>query len=323
MMLAELVAHATNKGLFLNINDYIAFCSRYLEFAEIGLQARIVSQNESHYQFFQYRQDGSFNITRPLNALLMYDAETFMDAAGQFTLLLEKLKNGEQPSDELRQTVIRTIYTIQQSIGAALDALPAGMSNQARKVNGDLFERFIRLLIVSLDVDCVSGTMQVPVKDSDGTELFKSSYQHDLLISKDTELKVIGSVKTSSKDRIDKVFMDKFLYNRLTDTALPHIAIFLNDVQRKKTKRENEYGINATFLPGHFKAYTIKLNPLDGVYYCDICPNMIEDALLAQHIKTIDHFFYADLWELLNRQGQKLEEVVIDKKENGVEEGED
>ena len=323
MMLAELVAHATNKGLFLNINDYIAFCSRYLEFAEIGLQARIVSQNESHYQFFQYRQDGSFNITRPLNALLMYDAETFMDAAGQFTLLLEQLKNGEQPSDELRQTVIRTIYTIQQSIGAALDALPAGMSNQARKVNGDLFERFIRLLIVSLDVDCVSGTMQVPVKDSDGTELFKSSYQHDLLISKDTELKVIGSVKTSSKDRIDKVFMDKFLYNRLTDTALPHIAIFLNDVQRKKTKRENEYGINATFLPGHFKAYTIKLNPLDGVYYCDICPNMIEDALLAQHIKTIDHFFYADLWELLNRQGQKLEEVVIDKKENGVEEGKD
>ena len=321
MMLAELVAHATNKGLFLNINDYIAFCSRYLEFAEIGLQARIVSQNESHYQFFQYRQDGSFNITRPLNALLMYDAETFMDAAGQFTLLLEQLKNGEQPSDELRQTVIRTIYTIQQSIGAALDALPAGMSNQARKVNGDLFERFIRLLIVSLDVDCVSGTMQVPVKDSDGTELFKSSYQHDLLISKDTELKVIGSVKTSSKDRIDKVFMDKFLYNRLTDTALPHIAIFLNDVQRKKTKRENEYGINATFLPGHFKAYTIKLNPLDGVYYCDIRPNMIEDALLAQHIKTIDHFFYSDLWELLNRQGQKLEEVVIDKKENGADEG--
>ncbi len=48
---------------------------------------------------------------------------------------------------------------------------------------------------------------------------------------------------------------------------------------------------------------------------------MIEDALLLQHIKTIDHFFYFDLWELLNKQGQKLEEVVIDKKENGVEEG--
>ena len=118
----------------------------------------------------------------------------------------------------------------------------------------------------------------------------------------------------------NKVFMDKFLYNRLTDTALPHIAIFLNDVQRKKTKRENVYGINSTFLPGHSKAYTIKLNALDGVYYCDIRPNMIEDTLLAKHIKTIDHFFYSDLWELINRRGQKLEEVIIEKKENGFDE---
>ena len=110
--------------------------------------------------------------------------------------------------------------------------------------------------------------------------------------------------------------MDKFLYNRLTDTALPHIAIFLNDVQRKKTKRENEYGVSATFLPGHFKAYTVKLNPLDGVYYCDIRPNMVDDALLSQHIKTIDHFFYSDLWELLDRQGQTLEEIAI-KEEDG------
>lgn len=302
MSLADLVAHATDKERFHTLEQYIAFCSRYLGFVETGLQARIVSQNEVHYQFFQYRQDGSFNISRPLNSLLMYEAAAFATEAPRFTQTLEQLKDGDQPSDDLRQNIIRTIYTIQQSIGAALDALPAGMSNQARKVNGDLFERFIRLLIVSLNVDCVSGTMQVPVKDADGAELFKSSYQHDLLISKDAELKIIGSVKTSSKDRIDKVFMDKFLYNRLTDTALPHIAIFLNDVQRKKTRRENEYGVSATFLPGHFKAYTVKLNPLDGVYYCDIRPNMVSDELLSQHIKTIDHFFYSDLWELLGQR---------------------
>ncbi|HAS51967.1 MAG TPA: hypothetical protein DCS21_09600 [Gammaproteobacteria bacterium] len=211
----------------------------------------------------------------------------------------------------MRQNVIRIIYTIQQSIGATLDALPAGKSNQARKVNGDLFERLIRLLIVSIGIDCVSGTMQVPIKNSDGEELFKSSYQHDLLISKGSELKIIGSVKTSSKDRIDKVFMDKFLYNKLTETDLPHIAIFLNDVQRKKTKQENEYGINSTFLPGHFKAYTIKLNPLDGVYYCDIRPNMIQDSLLAQHIRTIDCLFYFDLWNLLDKHGQSLSEIAI------------
>lgn len=319
MTLANLVSHATDKNRFHTIDNYITFCAKYLEFVETGLQARIISQNESHYQFFQYQKDGSFNITRPLNSRLMYDAESFSNGVKKFKQTLEQLKDGEHPSDNLRQNLNRTIYTVQQSIGAALDALPSGMSNQARKVNGDLFERFIRLLIVSLDVDCVSGTMQVPVKDADGTELFKSSYQHDLLISKENELKIIGSVKTSSKDRIDKVFMDKFLYNRLTDTALPHIAIFLNDVQRKKTKQENKYGVSATFLPGHFKAYTVKLNPLDGVYYCDIRPNMIEDALLSQHIKTIDHFFYSDLWELLNRHGQNLGEIAIEKEENGVD----
>ncbi|MET3109089.1 hypothetical protein AAKU58_003938 [Oxalobacteraceae bacterium GrIS 1.18] len=39
---------------------------------------------------------------------------------------------------------------------------------------------------------------------------------------------------------------------------------------------------------------------------------MISDALLSQHIKTIDHFFYSDLWELLNRQGQTLAEIEIE-----------
>jgi len=312
MNLSNLVDHASNKEHFQSIAGYIEFCARYLEFIETGLQARIVSQNESHYQFFQYKQDGYFNITRPLNSLLMYDAESFAPATEQFFHTLEKLKDRETPSAALRHNVICIIYTIQQSIGATLDALPAGKSNQARKLNGDLFERLIRLLILALGIDCVSGTVQVPVRDFDGAELFKSTYQHDLLISEASELKIIGSVKTSSKDRIDKIFVDKFLYNKLTETNLPHIAIFLNDVQRKNSKHENKYGVNSTFLPGHFKAYTFKLNSLDGVYYCDIRPNMLEDPTLSKHIKTIDHFFYDDLRHLLSKHGANLGEVAID-----------
>ena len=301
MNLPTLLHYVTDKERFQNISQYVDFCRYYLEYIATELQARIVSKNESHYQFFQYRKEGGFNITRPINTDLMYDADSFSYAIEQFKEALNTLRDGEKPSDILRSNLMCTIYTLQQSIGAALDALPAGQSNQARKVNGDLFERLIRLLIQSLRVECISGTVQVPVRDIDGSVLFHANYQHDLLLSKNQQLKIIGSVKTSSKDRIDKVFMDKFLYSRLTETTLPHIAIFLNDVQRKKTKRENEYGISTTFLPGHFKAYTVKINPLDGVYYCDMRPNMAEDTLLAQHIRTIDHFFYTDLWELLER----------------------
>lgn len=200
-----------------------------------------------------------------------------------------------------RQVLIRSIYTFQQCIGAALDALPVGQSNKARKINGDLFERLIQLLIKRVGVHCRTGTIQVPVK-IDGETAFNMQYQHDLLISaleNPKELRAIGSVKTSSKDRIGKIFVDKLLYSKMTGTSLPHIAIFLNDVQRKKTRQENEYGINSTFLSGHFKGYTVNLKPLDGVYYCDIRPNMQTEPILKEHIKTIDRFFCSDLWLLV------------------------
>ena len=127
------------------------------------------------------------------------------------------------------------------------------------------------------------------------------SYQHDLIIKSGELVKVIGSVKTSSKDRLDKIFVDKFLLAKLTGKDIPHVAIFLNDVQRKG-KNPQEYGVNATFLPGHFKGYTIKLNPLDGVYYFDIRPNMLTEPILKDHIRTFDHFLFSEVWTLCARQ---------------------
>jgi hypothetical protein len=295
--LSKIVRIASNKEKFLTIKDYINFCKIYLEFAVDGLQAVIVSQNENHYRFYQYKREGHFNITRPINSNLIYSIGDVSKIDRDFLKVLKAVKDLRK-DDCNRDIIKRGIYTIQQSIGAALDALPAGQSNTARKVNGDLFERFIQLLIKEIGIKCESGTVQVPVYLNNEFQ-FNMSYQHDLLLYKNSDLKVIGSVKTSSKDRIDKIFMDKFLYCRLTNTTLPHIAIFLNDVQRKNGRRESEYGINATFLSGHFKVYTVKLNPLDGVYYCDIRPNMLTEELLKKHIRTIDHFFCNDIWTFL------------------------
>lgn len=311
MNISELINHTIDKSNFLSIQAFLDYTIRFLDYIDSNLQARIVSQNENHYEFLQYREDGSFNISRPINSRLMYNVEEFSSVMKSFPLILQRIQDRELPTDVHRSELVRTIYTIQQSIGAALDALPAGRANQARKINGERFEFFIKTLIKSFGVSCVGGTIKVPVRDNSGNILFTSSYQHDLMISNENKLKIIGSVKTSSKDRIDKVFVDKFLYNRLTETNTPHIAIFLNDVQRKNTKHENRYGISSTFLPGHFKAYTFKLNPLDGVYYCDIRPNMLTDDLLSNSIKTIDHFFFNDIWELLNREGQELSDIAI------------
>jgi len=305
----ELVAIAEDKTNFLSLEDYIGFSRRYLDFAVSGLQAVIVSQNENHYRFYQYTSEGNFNITRPLNSQLMYTADDQKALNGDFLNILNNIRDIPESDVARRSTIIRSIYTIQQTIGAALDALPAGASNQARKINGDLFERLIQLLVRYVGVQCQTGTVQVPV-EVDGEELFNMNYQHDLLILANDKLKAIGSVKTSSKDRIDKIFMDKFLYSKLTDTTLPHIAIFLNDVQRKQTKQENQYGISTTFLPGHFKGFTVKLNPLDGVYYCDIRPNMRTEPILRDHIQTIDYFFCSDLWDLVRTEGVEITKKV-------------
>ena len=48
MNLADLLAHVTDKNRFQSVDSYVTFCSNYLEYIENGLQARIMSQNESH-----------------------------------------------------------------------------------------------------------------------------------------------------------------------------------------------------------------------------------------------------------------------------------
>ncbi|MDR2694395.1 MAG: hypothetical protein LBB74_09320 [Chitinispirillales bacterium] len=295
MKLSQLLKYVRNKENFKTVEDYSCFCEKYLTFIYDSLQAVIVSQNETQYRFFQYKKDGNFNVTRPINSDLLIFINEFSSSRNTFAYAIKNIKDISQET-EIRKTINKFIYTCQQSIGATLDALPAGESNTARKINGDLFERYIRIILVELGISVRDGIIPVPIVVN-GEELFQMVYQHDLIIEKDDGLKAIGSVKTSSKDRLDKMFIDKFLYNRLTNIETPHFAVFLHDVQRKG--REPEFGVNTTFLTGHFKGYTVKLNPLDGVYYCDLRPVMRSDSILKKNIRTLDCLLVEDIWKFL------------------------
>jgi len=242
MKLKQLVNKAKDKKNFTDLKGYVAFCNEYLSYIADNLQATIISQNENHYRFYQYRKEGNFQITRPINSKLMYEAKSFAKTSKEFLKILRNIKTINKKDETLRNILNNSTYTIQQSVGSALDGLPAGQSNIARKLNGDLFEHFIRLIIREIGMDCSSGVVKIPIQN-DTIEKYSMSYQHDLIIGNKDAPKLLGSIKTSSKDRIDKIFMDKFLYNKLTETKTPHIAIFLNDVQRKNSKKENEYGI--------------------------------------------------------------------------------
>lgn len=314
MTLDELVRVATNKTNFAELQHYADFCLEFLNFIETrnAIQAEIVSRNETHYRFLQFK-NAEFSVTRPLNSNLFYAGKAAKVQFRRFFKILDAVRTSDTLAN--REIINRSVYTIQQSIGATLDALPAGLSNTARKINGDLFERFIRLLLIRVGIECTAGIVKVPVKVA-GVEEFAMSYQHDLVIKSGELVKIIGSVKTSSKDRLDKIFVDKFLLAKLTGKDVPHIAIFLNDVQRKG-RSPREYGISPTFLPGHFKGYTVKLNSLDGVYYFDIRPNMLTENILKDHIRTFDHFLFKELWALLKREAVVAK---IEPEENKVRE---
>jgi hypothetical protein len=137
---------------------------------------------------------------------------------------------------------------------------------------------------------------------------YAMSYDLDMVFSRDkaiitseTELihpaEVVGSVKTTSKDRIDKVFLDKYLLTRFLGREVRVIAIFLHDVQRAR-RAHSIFGINSTFKSNHFLGYTVALNRLDGVYYVDPRPEMITDERLREEISDFQHFLTHDLWIL-------------------------
>ena len=297
--IADLYEMARDKKRFADLNAYIDFARRFIDFVvePVNVSAVITSVNEHCYKFIQYKEDAGYHITRPINA------DLFMTQGEKLTELTAFLARGrgiaELAADD-RVLLNKIVYTLQQSVGCALDALPAGAANAARKVNGDLFERLMLLVFRALKFDV--GSVVERVRDIPGATL---TYQHDLAFKVRGVLRLVGSVKTSSKDRIDKVFMDKLFYNRIRRVDIPHFAVFLNDVQRKKTKDERRgFGVSQTFMQGHFKAYSLAMTPLDGVYYCDLRPVMQTDPFLKREIKRLDQLICEDIWQLIEAKAR-------------------
>src|SRR5580692_5825871 len=120
MTLEGLVRQASNKENFTELRHYVEFCRQFLDFIGTpgNLQAEIVSRNETHYRFLQFKGDGSFNVTRPLNYNLLYGKKEAGAAIKQLFRVLAAVRKSDTAKN--RVVVNRTIYTIQQCIGAAL-----------------------------------------------------------------------------------------------------------------------------------------------------------------------------------------------------------
>lgn len=310
--LADLQASVQDRAAFTALNDYHELCSTFLRVIEAIQPTRIISPSHPHYIFYQYSADYEHRLTRPLNTNLFLESpDTFHVAFERFVAFLSDLKRHQQAvSDkQSRQQYIESnainsvVYTVQQAIGCVGDSFRN--PNQARKRIGQLFENLIKLIIQNVGFECESRTIQLPVPSHPGYEM---SYELDLVFSRSQVIlaaedrhlhpaEIVGSVKTTSKDRLDKIFLDKHMLTRLIGREVPVVAVFLHDVQRARRGR-SIFGINSTFKTNHFLGYTVALNRLDGVYYVDPRPEMVEDPRLREHIGDFRRFLIRDLWLL-------------------------
>lgn len=311
-LMHDLQASLLDKEGFLTLADYHKFTIEFLRFIEEVKPTKIVSPSTANYIFYQYDAAFGNRITRPLNVdLLIQDNKAFDHSFAELLYLLSVGKDtqGKLTGDSRCNAFIKengvnkVIYTIQQAIGCVSDSFEN--ANQARKRVGMLFERLIKLLIKQVGIECEPRTVRLPVPDYEG---YSMPYELDVVFSRNKveaqkepyyihDSEIVGSVKTTSKDRIDKIFLDKYLLTKLLGRDIPVIAIFLHDVQRA-VRGNSIFGVNSTFKTNHFLGYTVALNKLDGVYYVDPRPEMLVNERLREQIKDFQQLLISDLWEL-------------------------
>lgn len=245
---------------------------------------------------------GQKKYVRPINTNLFLDnPEDFKKAFTELNYLLDGVKNGNRNFTEADHLLVnRTLYTIQQSIGAGLDLVLN--PNSARKHVGNRLEELLRTTINHLGITNKKITFKIPYESEDGEKLYRC--ETDQIISPYPKVKsttnklakneVLLSFKTSSKDRMGKIFLDKLLMEQFSGHKVKVVGIFLNDVQRKG--RDN---ISYTLVSGLFMVYTKFLTRLDGVYFLDPPPNTYLNPY-KNHIFPFSEFIINDVWELLN-----------------------
>ncbi len=258
-------------------------------------------KDKGQYRIYVNEQAGVRKFIRPINTnLFLPNAEEFENKYGQFSILLNRIKSGEREfNGEELVTIDQTIYTLQQSIGAGFDLLLE--SNSARKHVGNRFEELVKCIFTEIGIANKKTVLQIPYETDEGTKVYKC--ENDLILSPFEKVKstsksldkneIVVSVKTTSKDRMSKMFIDKMLLERFVKHRQKVIGIFLNDVQRKKADN-----ISFTLVSGLFMVYSNFLTELEGIYYLDPPPNAKKEPY-SKYMKSFSNLITSDIWRLL------------------------
>lgn len=281
-----------------------------LEFAQLTerilahIENVITDRNEiKDYYIYSSSIAGTTRFTRPVNRrLFALNSHEFMNYFDDFLRILQGLKSGKRDFEDLDySTIDSVVYTIQQSIGVGLDLLVN--PNSARKHAGNRFEELIGLIVSELGIACKKVVLKIPYTNNK-KDIY--SCETDLVFSPFEEVKsnashihpeeVVVSLKTSSKDRMGKIFIDKLLMQEFVGHKVKVVGIFLNDVQRKETNN-----ISFTFVSGLFMVYTKFLTKTEGMYFIDPPPAALKPPYTG-HISHFSKFIIDDIWEMTGKR---------------------
>jgi hypothetical protein len=213
------------------------------------------------------------------------------EARGDLTLLSQELR--QFAGEEL---VSKTSYTTLQAIGCVLDR--SASIQGARKNFGQRFEDFVRVILTELGIanDSFMFRTRIPIINvpyrvpldvivNTGGRVYSNSSNVD---QRDT----IFSVKTSSKDRMKLIFVDRFvLKNVLNLERINYVALYHNDIQRSGRSK-----ISSTFVPDSYLVLCHVFGDLP-LYYLDP-PLIAANSTFRGKIKTFDTFILHDVWKL-------------------------
>jgi len=252
------------------------------------------------YKILSSTVAGTKKFARPINIALFVSSSTeFASLFETFMEILEKIKNRNQIKKKDLLIIDSTVYTIQQSIGVGMDFLLN--PNSARKHVGNRFEELIRSIVSAVGIANDKVVLKIPYPAADGEKMY--SCETDIILSPYEKVRsntksigdneIIVSLKTTSKDRMGKIFLDKLLMQKFAEKPVQVVGIFLNDVQRKETDN-----ISYTFVSGLFMVYTKFLTELGGVYFVDP-PPITQKTPYKKHVSRFSQFIAQDVWTML------------------------
>ena len=281
-----------------NLNQFINITKRILDY----LPNIISNKSEIRgYTILTSTSAGTTKNARPINNnLFIYHADDFDEKYQLFITTLNKIKNKDKIKKDDYFIIDSIVYTIQQSIGIGMDFLCN--PNSARKHVGNRFEELIRCVVSEAGISNKKIVFKIPYPSDKGIKSY--SCETDLILSPYKKVKsdvktvnekeIIISLKTTSKDRMGKIFLDKLLIEKFAEHPVKVIGIFLNDIQRK-----GQQNVNYTLVSGLFMVYTKFLIQLEGVYFVDP-PPITKTPPYNEYISTFSKFLVDDIWEMLS-----------------------